>query len=711
MNSADTIHICPYPGLRSFTEDESLYFKGRDLQVDQITALLEQNKFLMVTGASGEGKSSLVYAGLIPNARAGFFKARYSNWLVAAFRPERSPLTNMARAVAEQLQEQASTVETELRRGFSSLVDLYTNSSFFIDEDDANWAAQSEGVKKEQKRKASNLLIILDQFEEFFTSPENFFNEEPSKDSQTVINLVLETARIAIRRNLPVYIICTMRADYIGQCSVFRGLPEYIGFSQFFVPRLKRKDLKQVIEQPAILSGNSISQRLIERLVYDIAEGVDQLPILQHALSQIWLAAGHGSEQMDLLHYAMSGGMYPEELPDEDNRKFKNWFVTLPGYQQELYKETGLGKVIEIHASVLYENAWKTYSDANPGSTLTQREAKRVVAMVFSCLTRIDNSRAVRNRMTLEEITDIINMPGVTPQVVGAVINVFREEGNSFIHPFKTEDPHTHQLTPETVLDITHESLIRNWSKLNDWANKEFEFYSTYIDFKKQLDRWKQSGKRRGYLLPIGPLTYFENWYRKCKPNPAWIMRYSAGDNDAQLLKESTIILDDSREFLKKSSRKEIVARTFMKYGAGRIATVFAILLMLVLSGFYGYDAEQKKNSSVLDKITHESAPLLQSSEARLADKAVYLIAQERYQPGSLMPYLKGLDRRERIKQSTEVYKQMLELARQKRDSLPEAIFNQIDSDLVEQSKDSGNAQFFVVQANRFLLVVAQHNL
>src|SRR4030095_1062801 len=94
--------ICPYPGLRSFTEEESLYFKGRDLQVDQITALLEANKFLMITGASGEGKSSVIYGGLIPNARAGFFKARYSNWIVASFRPERNPVSNMAASIAHQ---------------------------------------------------------------------------------------------------------------------------------------------------------------------------------------------------------------------------------------------------------------------------------------------------------------------------------------------------------------------------------------------------------------------------------------------------------------------------------------------------------------------------------------------------------------------------------------------------------------------------------
>ncbi|MDP9229057.1 MAG: ATP-binding protein, partial [Bacteroidota bacterium] len=519
--------ICPYTGLRSFTEEESLYFKGRDLQVDQITSLLEQNKFLIVTGASGEGKSSLIYAGLIPNARAGFFKAKYTNWVVADFRPERSPVKNMAEAFAKAFDSKPSTIETELRRGFSSLIDLYTNSDFYIDEADEQWLKLDDQEKKNRKRKAANLMIIVDQFEEFFTNPENFYNEAPSQDSQIVVNLVLETARIAIKRNIPVYVVCTMRSDYIGQCSAFRGLPEYIGFSQFFVPRLKRKDLKQVIEEPAILSGNRISQRLIERIVYDIAEGVDQLPILQHALSQIWLAADHGRREMDLIHYAMVGGMPASELPDEEQAEFNKWFDTLPQIRKNYYRDTGLNRVIETHASILYENAWENYNSNHPDNPISQQGAKRIIALTFSCLTKIDNSRAVRNRMSLGEITGIINTASFTPEVVGEVLSIYREEGNLFIRPFKTEDPATHKIYSDTVLDITHESLIRNWNKLNTWANQEFEFYSTYLDFKKQLDRWKNSGKSNDFLLPIGPLTYFENWYNKCKPNTGWIKRYS----------------------------------------------------------------------------------------------------------------------------------------------------------------------------------------
>ena len=703
--------ICPYTGLRSFTEEESLYFKGRDLQVDQITSLLEQNKFMMVTGASGDGKSSLIYAGLIPNARAGFFKAKYTNWAVADFRPERSPVHNMAGALARTFDTNSSTIETELRRGFSSLIDLYTNSDFYIDETDERWQQLDEPQKKDRKRKAANLMIIVDQFEEFFTNPENFYNEAPSQDSQIVVNLVLETARIAIKRNIPVYVVCTMRSDYIGQCSAFRGLPEYIGFSQFFVPRLKRKDLKQVIEEPAILSGNRISQRLIERLVYDIAEGVDQLPILQHALSQIWLAADHGRREMDLIHYAMVGGMPAAELPDEEQSEFQNWFTNLPQVRQRYFQDTGLNKVIENHASVLYENAWEYHNAAYPHRTITQQDAKRIIALSFSCLTKIDNSRAVRNRMTLGEITGIINSPSITSEVVSEVLSIYREEGNSFIRPFKTNDPATHQISADSVLDITHESLIRNWNKLNTWANQEFEFFTTYLDFKKQMDRWKSSGKSSGFLLPIGPLTYFENWYNKCKPNVGWIKRYSEIQEDqTKATADAELVLADVREFIKRSAGKVFVTRAFMKYGPQRIATMVAVASMIILSGFYWYDAELKQNNRVIEKVRAESLSLMKSKEVGYNVKAMPLLIEERYKPGSMIAYLNGLDSKASLGLANETYKQLLLIDKKDSSALKAELKNLIQANFKELLSKKTDYPFLMTELNKFTTLLAYDN-
>ena len=50
--------ICPYPGLRPFNENEAIFFKGRDKHIEQVVAQLEQNKFIMLTGASGDGNTT-----------------------------------------------------------------------------------------------------------------------------------------------------------------------------------------------------------------------------------------------------------------------------------------------------------------------------------------------------------------------------------------------------------------------------------------------------------------------------------------------------------------------------------------------------------------------------------------------------------------------------------------------------------------------------
>ena len=604
-------NICPYTGLRSFTEDESLYFKGREENIEQAIEQLQRNKFLMLTGASGDGKSSLVYAGIIPNARAGFLKSRYTLWSVADFRPERNPFKNLCQAVAAQLDiPNVHTVESELRHGFSALVDLYRNSKRYVDTDSQEWQQAGEAEKKQNLREAGNLMILVDQFEEFFTNPENYHNGAPSTEANLVLNLLLETARIAYDEDLPIYVVFTMRSDFIGQCAAFRGLPEYIGFSQFFVPRLNRTQLQQVIEEPAVLSGNRITRRLTERLIHDLTEGVDQLPILQHALNQIWHAAGHGSEEMDLIHYAMVGGMPLDELPDDQMARCQKWFDELPAEIRECYHEPGLQNVLDTHTNKLYQEA-AAYYRKKTGQSVSDEDVSQVIKTAFTCLTKIDQSRAVRNRMTLQEITDILNRPGVDVKKVGIILNIFREPGNTFIRPFIPEDSEGDELDAGDVLDITHESLIRNWKFLDEWATEEYDNYTIFLDFEKQLDRWLESGKSKGYLLPIGPLTFFENWYERVQPNAYWIARYLPDDLDAnKKLEKARQVLSNAQEFLRLSAKKHVVTRTVMHYGTKRIAVVFATIMLVALGIYALVDYYQKQNSYVIRQIERETIEL-----------------------------------------------------------------------------------------------------
>lgn len=620
--------ICPYTGLRSFTEEESLYFKGREEHIQQATEQLQRNKFLMLTGASGDGKSSLVYAGIVPNARAGFLKSKYTQWAVADFRPERSPFKNLCHALAKQLDiENPSIVESELHHGFSALVDLYKNSNRYIDVDAVAWQQADDKQKAALKRSAANLVIIVDQFEEFFTNPENYRLGAPSKDSNLVLNVLLETAKIALEENLPIYIVFTMRSDFIGQCAAFRSLPEYIGFSQFFVPRLNRTQLQQVIEEPAVLSGNRITRRLTERLIHDISEGVDQLPILQHALNQIWHAADQGKAEMDLIHYAMVGGMSVNELPDDQVKTFEQWYGKLSPEVKQFYREPNLQNVLDTHANKLYIAAVAQYR-TKTGKQLTDETAKEVIRTTFICLTKIDQGRPVRNRMTLKEIHNIINRKDVDLETVGQLLNIFREPGNTFIRPFITDDRETEKLSGDAVLDITHESLIRNWEYLEQWAQQEFEHYNTYLDFEQQLKRWVDSGKSNGFLLSIGQLTYFENWYTTVKPNAWWIARYLTTEiGEEKKLSKGKQLLADAQDFLQRSASKHKITRTLMRYGPGRMAAVLAVLVLLVVGAFVVRNAIRKQNEYVVKDIRQEVLQLINSPKANILNVGALLVA------------------------------------------------------------------------------------
>jgi hypothetical protein len=636
--------IFPYIGLRPFTEEDSLYFKGRDEQILQITALLKANKFLMVTGASGDGKSSLLYAGLVPNARAGFFKAKYTNWVVASFRPERSPLRNLSKSISKNLRiENEETVEVELRRGFSSLVEIYKSSSLYIDEQNDAWKKADENGRDNLLRNAANLIIIADQFEEFFTNPENYYRNSPSADSRLVINLLLETARISIEDNLPIYVVCTMRSDYVGQCASFRGLPEFIGFSQFFVPRLKRNELVQVVREPALLHGDSISNRLVERVVYDLGEGIDQLPVLEHAMNEVWIEAKKGKEELDLIHYAMAGGMPPGELPAADREIFENWFNSLPSKLKEAYHHPGLSQIIDTHANKLYLTASDYYNQTHP-EKITSEDAQLIVKVAFTCLTKMDEGRAVRNRMTLQEITNILARPELSCEVVSSVLNIFREPGHTFLRPYITEDPESYRLKPETVLDITHESLIRNWELLTRWAKEEYDRFMVYQDFKKQLDRWLGSNKAAGFLLPIGPLTFFEQWHDKLNPNPYWINRYlDPGIDNESRMKEGLRIIGDTKEFLSQSARKVTITRFVVKYGAAKIASVIGILFLIGICGYYYMDARRKENGNVIRKILSEGKDLVVKKGVPDFYRTNFFILSEFLKPGSFREIINRL--------------------------------------------------------------------
>ena len=562
--------ICPYPGLRSFNEKESLYFKGRELQVEEIIDRLTVDKFLMLTGASGDGKSSLIFAGVVPNCRAGFFKAKFSNWVITSFRPERTPLRNLAASLAPytantesvSLAEGISSVENSLQYGYSSLIDVYKESELFFDTNSPEWIDADEAQKKNLKRKAANLLIIVDQFEEFFTNPENFdrITSTAAESTQVIVSLLLETIKIAKEQDIPIYIVCTMRSDYLGQCAALRGFPEKIEESLFFLPRLTRKDIVQVIQEPAVLSGNSITERLVQRLLNDTHRGIDILPVLQHCLNRIWHAADRGHETMDLTHYAMVGGIRGDHLPEEDKEGYLEWYEQQPDSRKKHLQNPSLANVLNMHADELYESANQQLIPENirNNKAFTIEERKFIIETTFKCLTKIDDNRAIRNIMSLNEIAEMVGKDKYDLELVAEVIKPFRLYGNTLIRPFLTKEPDSAEAEAdqpeqpatedpasaknqdrEAVLDITHEALIRNWKLLEKWTREEHADVLTYRDMLAQFNRWILNNKSKKHLLSAGLFDYFIKWFDKKKPGVAWISRYI--DKDQGETDENTV--------------------------------------------------------------------------------------------------------------------------------------------------------------------------
>ncbi|HEY6160620.1 MAG TPA: hypothetical protein VI112_05335, partial [Bacteroidia bacterium] len=569
--------ICPYPGLRPFNEDESIYFKGREEHIDKIITLLQEKKFLMVTGASGDGKSSLIYAGLIPRSRAGFFKANFNNWRIADLRPERSPLGNLARAITQQLElPDEKKVEDELSYGFSSLAKIYRESKFYMDITSAEYQRAGAEEKQERKNKCANLLILVDQFEELFTNAENFSKGRPSLQAITLINLIIETTRIAEKEGLPIYIVCTMRSDYVGDCAAFKGLPELIVRSQFFVPRLKRMEIHRAISEPAALTGNKISNRLVEKLINDSGDGQDQLPILQHALNRIWKAhMDEGAEEMDLLHYAKVGGMDSISLPDEQKKKFSAWYVNLPLSKQKILESASLSNVLNAHARDLFDSS-VGYFGKHTGRDISREEAHGLLKKIFTCLTKINDNRAVRNRCTVSEVRNTLGNSISIKQLEG-LVNIYREPANTLLKPFIDNNGRFTQLTDDDILDITHESLIRNWTDLTAWTKSDHENVLVMADFKKQLDRWESQSRSSDHLLTIGSLSYFKNWYSHIDPNPYLVARYDQGNLSPKQKVEAAGKFITSAEQYLQASDKAIKRRR--KTAMGVISLIVAILI------------------------------------------------------------------------------------------------------------------------------------
>ena len=442
----------PFPGLRPFEPNQADLFFGRDEQIDDLLDRLEKLHFLAVLGASGSGKSSLVGAGLVPAIQRGYFGG--SNWKVVKVRPGRDPFGALAAALSETFQLSSSETESILRRSSLGIIDLV----------------------RQRLSSAESLLIVVDQFEELINYRRGPGERDGREESAAFVKLLLAATghselSLPHTGDLPIFVVLTMRSNSLGKCAQFRGLPEALNNSQYLVPRMTREQQREAIEGPVGMNGARVAPQLVQRLLNDVGDSPDQLPVLQHALMRMWEESREAREQgqaIDLPHYEAVGGM---------------------------------------------ENALKRDADSAFGKFNGDPARQAIVRRLFQSLVETGVQEDETRRPT--PLSAIVTITGAAKLEVENVIGVFKNRG--FLTLSNDKDP---------MVDVSHESLIRLWDMLKAWVEKEAESEKIYL-------RLEDSAVRKMALYRDPELTQALRWREREVPNAAWAERYSGGHPDA----------------------------------------------------------------------------------------------------------------------------------------------------------------------------------
>jgi len=476
---------CPYPGLRPFRQDEDQLFFGRNAQIDEILLRLKTHQFLGVVGSSGCGKSSLIRAGVLPALETGLMGQLGSAWYVVDMKPGDAPLFNLAEAVLESgvlgaaqaaTPESAALLAATLRQSDVSLVKL---------------------LQAKRLPRYTNVVILADQFEEVFR-----FQQRDPDEAAAFVNLLLATAA---DRTVPVFVLLTMRSDFLGQCAVFPGLPEALNDSQFLCPRLTRSQLREAIQMPAVGAGDRVDDDLAAQLVNDAGANSDQLPLIQHALSRLWhqqdarlrraaaaaesAAAAGPRLTLTLQQYLEAGGLVSGGAAQGN---------ILSGHLDEVYGEVGEGR----------------------DELLAGAAAQRIAELLFRSLAeRGSGGQLIRSPRLLSGVAEIVRRDGQSLEAAVAdvvwVVEHFRHPDRSFLVPSVDK---VRQLAADSLLDISHEALIRQWRKLSQtWLDDEEQSRRRY----RRLVEAAESEGTAG-LMQDPELSFLEDWWRQFGPRPAW---------------------------------------------------------------------------------------------------------------------------------------------------------------------------------------------
>jgi WD40 repeat protein/DNA-binding SARP family transcriptional activator len=239
--------VCPFKGLAPFEPDDHDLFFGRERLVGELLARLETTNFLVLTGPSASGKSSLLRAGLLPSLEGRR----------VVVRPGSRPAVELARAVGDDLAvaldglapgERLVLAVDQLEEAFAAGVDAGERAAFFASLVDATWDADRRAV-----------------------------------------------------------VLLALRGDFFGRLGSYAELADLVGTNHVLLGPMSPTELRRAIEGPAAHVGLSVEPELVDVVVQEVAGEPGGLSLLSAALVDLWRARSEWS--LTLEAYEQTGGV------------------------------------------------------------------------------------------------------------------------------------------------------------------------------------------------------------------------------------------------------------------------------------------------------------------------------------------------------------------------------------------------------------------
>ena len=426
-----SLHICPYRGLEAFHEDNAEFFFGRDSLTQWLVEGLRNSRFLAVIGSSGCGKSSAVRAGLVPALRQGALPGS-DTWKVVTINPGLRPLEELAAHLAPLLNGSGDRVADVLR--------LQNDLA-----DDSRALHTAVRMVVPEAEPGSRVLFVVDQFEELFTLC------EVETERRRFLGNLLYASAVAQGHTV---VVLTMRADFYARAATYPELADRMADHQVLVTPMVEDELRQAIELPAQRVGMTFDPGLTESMMADVTRGPGALPLLEHALLELWQR--RAGEKMTLEAYRAIGGVTGALA-----RRAEEEYGALTSEQQVVARRILLRLV-------------------QPG----------------------EGTEDTCRRASLSELEPDTKHARIVEAIVERLADArLLTTGRGAIGS-------------EEMVDVAHEALIRGWPRLRGWIDENREAMRVQRRLTEAAKEWDANRRDTAYVLRGVRLAEAREWVR-----------------------------------------------------------------------------------------------------------------------------------------------------------------------------------------------------